>query len=132
MNVGTKKCWFNFYVKTKAANVFSYIKVIQTNLYVSLSTSFGKTRSWWRSWFFGFYLHRLWASICLQCWVLDGPFRFIDMDYNEILCFKTNWKKGKYTVRNLHFLSKNSTLIFWENCRFFGWKTRENVVVLAF
>ena len=26
---------------------------------------------------------------------------------------------GKHTVRNLHFLSKNSTLISWENCRFF-------------
>ena len=31
------------------------------------------------------------------------------------------------------FLSKNSTLISRENCRFFGWwKTRENVVVLDF
>ena len=37
------------------------------------------------------------------------------------------------TVRNLHFLSKNSTLISRENCRyFFGWKTREDVVVLDF
>ena len=36
-----------------------------------------------------------------------------------------------HTVRNLHFLSKNSTLISRENCRFFlVWKTRENVVVL--
>ena len=26
----------------------------------------------------------------------------------------------KHTVRNLHFLSKNSTLISRENCRFFG------------
>ena len=34
-----------------------------------------------------------------------------------------------HTVRNLHFLSKNSTLISWD---FFGWKTRENVVVLDF
>ena len=31
-----------------------------------------------------------------------------------------------HTVRNLHFLSKNST------SGFFGWKTRENVVVLDF
>ena len=32
-----------------------------------------------------------------------------------------------------HFLSKNSTLISRENCQFFfGWKTRENVVVLDF
>ena len=38
-----------------------------------------------------------------------------------------------HTVRNLHFLSKYSTLISRENCRFFfGWKTRENVVVLDF
>ena len=27
----------------------------------------------------------------------------------------------KHTVRNLHFLSKNSTLISRENCRFFFW-----------
>ena len=32
-----------------------------------------------------------------------------------------------HTVQNLHFLSKNSTLISRENCR-----TRENVVVLDF
>merc|ERR1711860_110338 len=38
-----------------------------------------------------------------------------------------------HTVRNLHFLSKNSTLISRENCRFFlGEKTRQNVVVLGF
>ena len=38
-----------------------------------------------------------------------------------------------HTFRNLHFLSKNSTLITQENCRFFFWvKTRENVVVLDF
>ena len=36
------------------------------------------------------------------------------------------------TVRNLHFLSINSTLISRENCRFFWCKTRENVVVLDF
>ena len=35
-----------------------------------------------------------------------------------------------HTVRNLHFLSKNSTLNSRENCRFFGRKTRENVVAL--
>ena len=39
-------------------------------------------------------------------------------------------KLGEHTVRNLHFLSKNSTLISRENCWFFGWKARENVVVL--
>ena len=38
----------------------------------------------------------------------------------------------KHTVRNLHFLSKNSTLISRENCRFFGRKSRENVVVLDY
>ena len=37
-----------------------------------------------------------------------------------------------HTVRNLHIWSKNSTLISRENCRFFGWKTRENVVILDF
>ena len=37
-----------------------------------------------------------------------------------------------HTVRNLHFLSKNSSLISRENCRFFGSKTCENVVVLVF
>ena len=44
------------------------------------------------------------------------------------------WKQLLFhTVRNLHFLSKNSILISRENCRFFwGWKTRENVVVLDF
>ena len=38
-----------------------------------------------------------------------------------------------HTIRNLHFLSENSTLTSRENCRFFwGWKIRENVVVLDF
>ena len=38
-----------------------------------------------------------------------------------------------HTVRSLHFLSKNSTLISRENCRFFlGEKDSENVVVLCF
>ena len=77
----------------------------------------------------------------------------------EIMCFVTNnqrwhqreqkpifyqhhsvWttpkKSSFYThiVRNLNFLSKNSTLISRENCQFFffGWKTCENVVVLDF
>ena len=31
-------------------------------------------------------------------------------------------KSLRHTVRNRHFLSKNSTLISWENCRFFGVK----------
>ena len=42
------------------------------------------------------------------------------------------WILCKHTVWNLNFLSKNSTLISRENCRIFGWKTRENVVVLDF
>ncbi len=33
-----------------------------------------------------------------------------------------------HTVRNLHFLSKDLTLNSRENYRFFGWKTRENIV----
>ena len=34
---------------------------------------------------------------------------------------------------NLHFLNKNSILISQEDCRFFfGWKTRENVLVSDF
>ena len=33
-----------------------------------------------------------------------------------------NFWNSVHTVRNLHFLSKNSTLISSENCRFFGWK----------
>ena len=37
-----------------------------------------------------------------------------------------------HIARNLHFLSKNPTLISRKNCRFFMWKTRENVVVLDF
>ena len=44
--------------------------------------------------------------------------------------FVVSWK---HTVRNLQFLSKNSTLISRENCRFLGGeKTRENVAVLDF
>ena len=39
---------------------------------------------------------------------------------------QTCWNTLYHTVRNLHFLSKNSTLIFRENCRFFwvknSWK----------
>ena len=35
-----------------------------------------------------------------------------------------------HTVRNHHFLSKKSTLISREIIDFFGWKTRENVVIL--
>ena len=38
----------------------------------------------------------------------------------------------QHTVRNLHFLSKNSTLISRENSRFFVVKTHENVVFLDF
>ena len=51
------------------------------------------------------------------------------------LCVASYWRHTRgqnNTVRNLHFLSKNSTLIFRENCRFFWVKTHENVVVLDF
>ena len=48
-------------------------------------------------------------------------------------CYSCESKWMEHTVRNLHFLFKNSTLISRENCRFLGgWKTRENVVVLDF
>ena len=36
---------------------------------------------------------------------------------------QTCWNTLYHTVRNLHFLSKNSTLICRENCRFFWMKT---------
>ena len=50
-----------------------------------------------------------------------------------LLHLDSSFTVRQHTVRNLHFLSKNSTLISRENCRFFwGWKTRENVVVLDF
>ena len=91
-------------------------------------------------------------------------FHFLSFKYHTAL--KTNYKKKKnperfqffnfweiHTVRNLHFLSKNSTLIgvknSWKCCGFglfscwqlwfhekncqkkFGWKTRENVGILS-
>ena len=49
---------------------------------------------------------------------------------SEYECVTIN--SPQHTVRNLHFLSENSTLIFQENSWFFGWKIRENVVVLDF
>ena len=59
----------------------------------------------------------------------------VDLDKKIKLCVASYWRHTRgqnNTVRNLHFLSKNSTLISRENCRFFGVKTRENVVVLDF
>ena len=50
-------------------------------------------------------------------------------NYSEL---KSCGFKSNHTIRNLHFLFKNSTLISRKNCRFFGVKTRENVVVLDF
>ena len=41
--------------------------------------------------------------------------------------YENDMQTLSHTVRNLHFLSKNSTLISRENCWFFGWRTRENV-----
>ena len=50
----------------------------------------------------------------------------------QCLCGKSIMEyTNLHTVRNLHFLSKNSTLISSENCwSFWGEKTRENVVIL--
>ena len=59
--------------------------------------------------------------------------RCIPPKIQETSTWMTKNVKNIHTVRNLHFLSKNSTLIIRENYRFFwGWKTRENVVVLDF
>ena len=63
------------------------------------------------------------------CWPQQWPskYRF------SLPSFRLNTVYYLHTFRNLHFLSKNSTLISRENCRFFWvWKTRENVVVLDF
>ena len=51
--------------------------------------------------------------------------------HDLIICQKVSYFFPR-TVRNLHFLSKNSTLISRENCRFFGVKTCENVVIWTF
>jgi len=61
--------------------------------------------------------------------------RFFFSTFSKI--FKRSLKIVIFTifhfVRNLHLLSKNSTLISRENCRiFFRWRTRENVVVFDF
>ena len=57
----------------------------------------------------------------------------------KLLWRKCQWGKLStifsliHTVRNLHFLSKNSTLLYRENGRFFfGWNTREYVLSLDF
>ena len=71
----------------------------------------------------------------MENWISDSLWDIFSL---LSLCVKLNMCSCCYclllhTVRNLHFLSKNSTLISRENCRFFfGWKTRENVVVLGF
>ena len=58
--------------------------------------------------------------------------------YKVFSCLTPTWgSKGAFyycctLFKIFIFLSKNSTLISRENCRFFGWKTRENVVVLGF
>ena len=59
--------------------------------------------------------------------VMNIVMRYCAIKINKILkCL------SQHTVRNLHFLSNNSTLISRKNFRFFGWKTRETVVVLGF
>ena len=62
---------------------------------------------------------------------IDEFILFHDLCAKRILLGGKCEKLSLHTVRNLHFLSKNSTLISRENCRFFGWKTRENVLVLS-
>ena len=53
-------------------------------------------------------------------------------EWSSIQDFKVSEASSLHTVRNLYFLSKNSTLISRENCRFFWVNIRENVVVLDF
>ena len=68
-----------------------------------------------------------------HCWPLPWPINNISTNLRIMpILDKDLGKLKKYTVRNLHFLSKNSTLISRENCRSFWVKTRENVVVLDF
>ena len=38
----------------------------------------------------------------------------------QLTGFYNEFRNVHHTVRNLQFLSENSTLIFRENCRFFG------------
>ena len=58
---------------------------------------------------------------------------FVYTNDSILTCYQVSTNRSFYdTLRNLHFLSKNLTLISRENCWFFGWKTRENVVVLDF
>ena len=66
---------------------------------------------------------------------------FFDKNIEYLFCLIFPQKVGNYFLKqkiNTHnskssfFLSKNSTLISRENCRFFGWKIRENVVILDF
>ena len=60
----------------------------------------------------------------------EGLPLFVHFSGSKVNGKKLQTANQEFWVRNLHFLSKNSTLIYEENCRFFfGWKTRENVVV---
>ena len=87
-------------------------------------------RMWWG--FRGIQLiFHLWSFVAIifarrcsfETWFSHGQSKIVFQDMNKL------W----HTVRNLHFLSKNSTLIYRENCWFLGgWKTRENVLVWDF
>ena len=65
-------------------------------------------------------------SIHLQLFLNDIFFEENSFQGFILLTFQTKKYYRFHTVRNLHFLSKNSTLIFRENCRFFwvknSWK----------
>ena len=61
--------------------------------------------------------------------ILDIPITFKVFYFFTV--FESFWVV--HTVRNLHFLSKKSTLISRENLSIFsGWKTRENFLVWTF
>ena len=77
----------------------------------------------------------------ISCMILDqpkDPLLEYSKDYRYSVHLSRIIEKSRFnfpiphTVRNVHFLSKNSTLISRENCRFFLVKTRENVVALDF
>ena len=65
-------------------------------------------------------------------WILSKC-PLVQINWSKAICCLCLATKVRHTFRNLHFLSKNSTMISREKLSiFFGWKTRENVVVLDF